>query len=57
MRNERGKSSGGSWSGRGGGGSRAGGKGHKPQFTRVIPKFLQQYEAMLTGPKPSTGEA
>eukprot|EP00903_Cladosiphon_okamuranus_P015120 g13983.t1 len=29
-----------------------GGKGPKPTFTRVIPKFLQQYETMLTGPKP-----
>lgn len=32
-----------------------GGKGQKPTFTRVIPKFLQQYETMLTGPKPRCG--
>eukprot|EP00752_Nemacystus_decipiens_P018230 g16358.t1 len=29
-----------------------GGKGPKPTFSRVIPKFLKQYETMLTGPKP-----
>ena len=42
---------GGGGSGRGG----KGGKGPKPQFTRVIPKFLQQYETMLNGPKPGRG--
>lgn len=45
-------------SGKGNGSSRrtgggAGGKGAKPQFTRVIPKFLKQYESMLSGPKPA----
>lgn len=48
---------GGGYDGGGGGGGRGGrggkgGKGQKPQFTRVIPKFLQQYETMLNGPKP-----